>query len=324
MSKTYAIGIDMGNNSTSIGIVDTQGNVINKSSISSDDQNITEHIDTISNHLLALIDSLGGINNIKGIGLASSESNYFTGCVEFAPDHKWSGNTPIAQILSDRLQLHVTLTNNANAEAMGEMEYGIAQGMKDFILLSLDNEVCRGTVANGEIIYGHKIFTGKSGHISMHNDRGRICKCGKKDCLEAYCSTDGIVTTAMELLSSTSEDSVLRNIPQNRLTFDSIYEALLKEDELAKETYRFTADLVGQLLADLVAYSSPKAFILSGKVAKSNEFFRQIISESFEANILKIYAGKTKVLTSSTESSDAIILGCSALAWNSRLTEALN
>lgn len=144
MSKTYAIGIDMGNTVASIGIVDTQGNIISKSSIHSDYQHITEYIDAIYNHLSVLIEQQGGIDKIKGIGIASSEGNYFTGCVEFTPEHTWSGNTPIAQILADKLQLPVTLTNGANAAAMGEMEYGIAQGMKDFILISLDNEVCRG------------------------------------------------------------------------------------------------------------------------------------------------------------------------------------
>lgn len=322
MSKTYAIGIDMGNTTTSIGIVDTQGNVINKSSISSDYQNITEYIDVIYNHLSVLIEQQGGISKIKGIGIASSEGNYFTGCVEFTSNHKWSGNTPIAQILSDKLHVPVTLTNNANAAAMGEMEYGIAQGMKDFILLSLDNEVCRGSVANGEIIYGHKIFTGKSGHINVHNDRGRVCKCGKKDCLETYCSTDGIVTTALEILSTTTEDSVLRNIPQSELTFEDISQASTKGDKLAREVYRFTGDILGQLLSDLIAYSSPKAFVLSGKVAKSNEFFIQTIKESFEANLLKIYEGKTKILPSNIENTDAIILGTSLLAWNSKLIEA--
>ncbi len=322
MSKAYAIGIDMGNTNTSIGIVDTLGNVINKSNISSDYQNIAEYINAICDHLTALIEQQGGTNNIKGIGIASPEGNYFTGCVDFAPDHRWRGNTPIVQILSEKLQLPITLTNNANAAAMGEMEYGIAQGMKDFIFLSLDNEVCRGSVANGEIIYGHRLFTGKSGHLNVHNDNGRICKCGKKDCLEAYCSIDGIVTTALELLSSRTEYSTLRNIPQDELMFEDVYEASLKGDILAKEVYFFTADLLGQLLSDLVAYSSPKAFILSGKIAKANVFFIQAIKESFEANLLKIYAGKTKILTSNIDNSDAIILGTSLLAWNPKLIEA--
>lgn len=322
MIKTYAIGIDMGNTSTSIGIVDTQGNIISKSSICSDHQNITEYIDAISTHLSALVEQQGATGTIKGIGIASSEGNYFTGCVEFAPEHIWSGNTPIARILADKLQLPVTMTNGANAAAMGEMEYGIAQGMKDFIFISLDNDVCRGAVANGEIIYGHKIFTGKSGHINVHNDRGRVCKCGRKDCLEAYCSTDGIITTALELLSSTKEPSILRNNPQNELTFDDIYQASIQGDRLAKEVYRFTGNIFGQLLSDLIAYSSPKAFVLSGKVSKANDFFIQTIKESFEENLLKIYAGKTKILTSNIENSDAIILGSSLLVWNSQLIEA--
>lgn len=322
MSKTYAIGIDMGNTNTAIGIVDTQGNVIDKSSISSDYQNIYQYIDAIYNHLTVLIEQHGGVDNIIGIGIASSEGNYFTGCIQYSSNHKWNGDTPIAQILSERLKLPVTLTNNANASAMGEMEYGIAQGMRDFILLSLDSEVCRGTVANGEIIYGHKIFSGKSGHINVHNDRGRICKCGKKDCLEAYCSTDGIVFTALELLSSTTEDSILRYIPRNELTFEDVYKASIQEDKIAREVYRFTADLLGQLLSDLIAYSSPKAFILSGEVAHSNEFFIQTIQESLEANLLKIYAGKTKILISDIKNADAIILGTSLLAWNSKLIES--
>lgn len=321
MNKTYAIGIDMGNTGTSIGIVDTQGNVIKKNNFSSDFQNISEYIDAIYNHLRVLIEQQGGINTIKGIGIASSEGNYFTGCIEYPSNHRWNGNIHIAQILSDKLQVPVTVTNKANAAAMGEMEYGIAQGMTDFILLSLDNEVCRGTVANGEVIYGHKIFTGKSGHINVHNDRGRVCKCGKKDCLEAYCSTDGIVATALELLSSTQEDSILRHIPQSELSFEDVYDASIKGDKLAREVYRFTADLVGQVLSDLIAYSSPKAFVFSGKVARSNDFFIQTIQESFESNLLKIYEGKAKILTSNIENSDAIILGTSLLAWNSKLIE---
>lgn len=321
MNKTYAIGIDMGNTSTSIGIVDTQGNVISKSSFDSDSLTITEYIDTICNRLSVLIEQQGGKDKIKGIGIASSEGNYFTGCVDFSSEHKWSGNTPIAEILSDKLQLPVTLTNTANAAAAAEMHYGITQGMNDFILLSLDNEVYRGAVANGEVIYGHKIFTGKSGHINVHNDRGRICKCGKKDCLEAYCSTDGIVKTALELLSSTTEDSILRITPQDELTFENVYDASIKGDKLALEVYRFTADLLGQLLSDLIAYSSPKAFVLSGKVACSNAFFIKTIQESFDANLLQIYIGKTKILTSAIEDSNAIILGTSLLAWNSKLVE---
>lgn len=323
MSKTYAIGIDMNNINTSIGIVDSQGNITNKSSISSDHQNIAEYINALHNHLTIQINQIGDFEKIKGIGIASPQGNYFTGCLEFPPMHRWSGNTPIVEILSERLQLPVTLTNNANAAAMGEMEYGIAQGMNDFILLSLDKELHRSAVANGEIIYGHKAFVGKSGHTNVHNDRGRICKCGKKDCFEAYCSTDGIVATVIELLSATPQNSVLRNIPQNKLTFDDIHQALIIGDKLAEEVYLFTADLLGQLLADLAAYSSPKAFILSGRVSNSNSFFIEAIKNAFKANVLKIYA-KTKILTSNIENIDAVILGTSLLVLRSELAEVLD
>lgn len=322
MSKTYAIGIDMNNTKTTIGIVDAQGNIINKKSISSDYENIAEYIDAIYNHLSSLIEEQGGRDKIIGIGMAAPDSNYFTGCLEFTPDHKWKGSTPITQILSDNLQLPITLTNNANAAAIGELEYGLANGLKDFILISLDDEVSRGTVANGEIIHGHKLFSGKTGHINLHNKRGRICNCGRKDCLEAYCSTDGLVTTALELLSTNTNDSILRNIPQQELTFEHIFEASTKGDKLAKETYLFTAHLIGQVLSDLIAYSSPKAFIFSGKIAMNNEFFIQAIRTSFESNLMDVYKGKTKIVTSKLNHTDSIILGSSLLVLKSEFAEA--
>lgn len=322
MIKTYAIGIDMGNTVTSIGIVDTQGCIVDKKMIDSYFQNITEYIDEIYKLVSVLIEQQGGIDKIAGVGISSSDSNYFTGCLQFSPEYSWGGNIPIVQILTDKLRLPVALTNRANAAAMYQMQYGTARGMNDFILLSLDQDVCRGAVANGEIIYGHKVFTGKAGHINVHNDRGRVCKCGKRDCLEAYCSTDGIVATALELLVSNDMPSVLRNIPESDLTFEVINEAAIQGDGVAKEVFRFTGEILGQSLSDLTAFSSPKAFILSGKVAKSNEFFIEVIQKSFQESLFHVYAGKAKILISDIDGSDAVIQGASLLARNTKRVEA--
>lgn len=313
--KLYTVGIDIGGTNTVFGIVDEQGHILSHDGIKTKDYpDINVYADTVAGHLRSLIEAAGGIELINGIGVGAPNANYYTGQIEQAPNLPWKGTIPLARMLRERLTLPVTLTNDANAAALGEMTYGVAHGMKDFIMITLGTGVGSGIVINGRLVYGHDGFAGELGHVIVRRG-GRLCGCGRRGCLETYCSATGIVRTVHEMLSSTDTPSLLRDIPLDKVTSKDIYDAAEQGDKLALEIFRFTGTVLGEAFADFIAFSSPEAIVLFGGLAKAGEYIIAPIREAMDANVMSIYKGKTRLLTSALKDSDAAVLGASALAW---------
>jgi len=258
-------------------------------------------------------------DEIKGIGAGTPNGNYFTGSIEFAPNLRWKGVIPFAQMLEDRVGIPVALTNDANAAAIGEMTYGAARGMKDFIVITLGTGVGSGIVVNGQMVYGHDGFAGELGHVIMRRTNGRMCGCGRAGCLEAYTSATGVARTAREYLELKQDaQTLLRNIPIDDINSKDVFDAAIAGDEMAKEIFRFTGEMLGEAFADFVAFSSPEAIILFGGLAKAGDLIMNPIRESMERNLLSIFKNKVKLIFSELKESDAAVLGASALGWEVR------
>jgi glucokinase len=315
MEKPYAIGIDIGGTNTVFGIVDKRGHIINQGSIKTAAyKEINEYVENLAAGVQGIIDQVGGSGNIKGIGVGAPNGNYFTGCIEFAPNLPWKGVIPLAQMLTDKLNVPVALTNDANAAAIGEMTYGAARGMKDFIVITLGTGVGSGIVVNGQLVYGHDGFAGELGHTTIIRE-GRICGCGKKGCLETYSSATGVARTAREFIETRKDPSLLRELKPEDITSKDVYDAAAQGDKLAQEIFEYTGRLLGESFADFVAFSSPEAIILFGGLTKSGKFIFDPVRKHMEENLLPIFRNKIKLLMSELKESDAAVLGASALGW---------
>lgn len=316
MERPYVVGIDIGGTNTVFGIVDARGTIIASSAVKTQIYpTADEYVDEVCKNLLPLIISQGGVEKIKGIGIGAPNGNFYSGTIEFAPNLPWKGIIPLAAMFEERLGIPTALTNDANAAAVGEMTYGAARGMKDFIMITLGTGVGSGIVVNGQVVYGHDGFAGELGHVIVRRENGRLCGCGRHGCLETYCSATGVARTAREILAARTDSSLLRNTPSESITSKDVYDAALQGDKLAQEIFEFTGKILGELLADAIAFSSPEAIVLFGGLAKSGDYIMKPIQKAIDDNILKIYQGKTKLLVSELKDSDAAVLGASALAW---------
>ena len=317
MEEKYAVGVDVGGQSCKIGVVDTEGEILVSSVMSSKGfVKGEDFVSALADAILELIDRSGTKGKIVGVGVGAPNGNYYTGTIAFAPNLPWAahGSVDFSRMLSEKLSgLPVTLTNDANAAAMGEMTYGVAKGLKHFIMITLGTGVGSGIVVNGEILYGSDGFAGELGHTCAVRHGGRLCGCGKTGCLETYCSATGVARTAREWLDMNDEPSLLRD--KVEITSKDVYEAALQGDALAKSIFEYTGHILGAQLADFVAFSAPEAIVLFGGLARAKEFIYEPVVEAMEANTLKIWKNKVKVLFSSLKESDAAILGASALAW---------
>jgi glucokinase len=315
--QQLAIGIDIGGTGTKFGIVDRNGNILFSNEISSRNHSEVEgFIDELHENVHSMIERAGGSGRIKGIGVGAPNGNFYSGTVEYAPNLPWKGIIPFAKMMEGKFKLPVVLTNDANAAAIGEMMYGAAQGMRDFIMITLGTGVGSGIVANGKLIYGHDGFAGELGHtITIPN--GRLHEgTGKHGSLESYASATGVRLTAIEMMSKTTDPSLLRDIPVDQITSKKVYEAAVRGDKLAKEVFDFTGQILGLALANFVMFSSPEAIILFGGLTKAGDLILQPTRESMEANLLKVSQNKVKILVSHLKESDAAILGASALVWD--------
>ena len=318
MEKPYVVGIDIGGTNTVFGIVDARGTIIASSSIKTAGYpTAEEYADEVCKNLLPLIIANGGVDKIRGIGVGAPNGNYYTGTIEFAPNLPWRGILPLAAMFEERLGIPTALTNDANAAAIGEMTYGAARGMKDFIMITLGTGVGSGIVINGQLVYGHDGFAGELGHVIVRRD-GRQCGCGRKGCLETYCSATGVARTAREFLVARPEPSLLRDIPAEDIVSKDVFDAAVRGDKLAQDIFEYTGRILGEALADFIAFSSPEAIILFGGLAKSGDYIMKPIRKAIDDNILKIYEGKTKLLISELKDADAAVLGASALGWEVR------
>lgn len=314
---SLAIGIDIGGTGTKFGIVDRNGNVLFSSEISTKKHSHVEtFIDELYDAVLELINKTGGVGRMKGIGVGAPNGNFYTGTIEYAPNLPWKGIVPLAKLLENKFQLPVTLTNDANAAAIGEMMYGAAKGMKDFIMITLGTGVGSGIVANGQLIYGHDGFAGELGHAVVIPDGRFHPGTGKHGSLEIYASATGVKLTALELLNKSAEDSLLRVVPEAEMDSKKVYDAAIKGDKIAKEVFEYTGKILGLALANAVMFSSPEAIILFGGLTKAGDFILRPTQEHMEANLIKIFQNKVKLIVSHLKESDAAILGASALVWN--------
>ena len=314
---SFVIGVDIGGTGTKFGIVDNVGNVLFSSEISTKKhEQVHTFIDELHEKLSELIDKVGGFGRIKGIGVGAPNGNVYTGNLEYAPNLPWKGVVPLAKMLQDKFRLPVKLTNDANAAAVGEMMYGAAQGMKDFIMITLGTGVGSGIVANGQLIYGHDGFAGELGHTTIIPEGRLHPGTGKKGSLESYASATGVTNTAIELLASSDRPSLLRGVPHEQLNSKVVFDAASKDDEIAKEVFNFTGEILGRALANFVMFSSPEAIILFGGLTKSGDFLLKPTREHLEANVIQIFQNKVKILVSHLKESDAAILGASALVWD--------
>ena len=314
--QQLAIGIDIGGTGTKFGIVDRNGNILFSSEISSrNHEEVEGFIDELYDNLHTMIQRAGGPGRIKGIGVGAPNGNYYTGTVEYAPNLPWRGIIPLAKMVESKFKLPVVLTNDANAAAIGEMMYGAAQGMKDFIMITLGTGVGSGIVANGHLIYGHDGFAGELGHTIIIPN-GRMHEgTGKRGSLESYASATGVRLTAIEMLQNSNEPSLLRDVPAEKMDSLKVFEAAVMGDQLAKSIFEFTGQILGLALANFVMFSSPEAIILFGGLTKAGDLILKPTRENMEANVIQVFQNKVKILVSHLKEADAAILGASALAW---------
>ena len=318
--KPYVIGLDLGGTNSVFGIVDSRGEIKATTAIKTGGFESAEaYVDACINALQPIIEQVGGIETIKAMGIGAPNANYYKGTIEFAPNLPWAHNgiVPLAQMFSDRLGgIPVAMTNDANAAALGEMVYGVARGMKNFIVITLGTGVGSGIVVNGQLLYGSDGFAGELGHVTMvRGEEGRTCGCGRKGCLEAYCSATGVARTARELLAKTTRPSLLRDIKPEDITSLEVSIAAGKGDELANEIYEFTGKMLGEACADFAAFSSPEAFIFFGGMVKAGELIMKPIRESYEKHVMPIFRGKAQFLVSGLDGASAAVLGASAVGW---------
>lgn len=319
-SKPYVIGIDMGGTNTVFGIVDARGVVLTSDSIKTrKHSNINDYIDELHSGITRLMDAIDAHDKIYGIGVGAPNANYYTGMIEDGVNLPWPTPVPFAQLLRDKFGIPVAITNDANAAAIGEMTYGAARGLKDFIMITLGTGVGSGIVVNGQLVYGHDGFAGELGHVIVKRNNGRLCGCGRAGCLETYCSATGVARTAREFLEiREGEDSLLRAKPVDEITSKDVYDAAMAGDKLAKDVFEYTGNILGEALADFTTFTAPEAFILFGGLAKSGELLFKPVRESMERNMLSIWKNKVKILPSELKEADAAVLGASALGWEAK------
>lgn len=316
LQRPLVIGIDIGGTGTKFGIVDRDGNVLFSGEISTKKHpTIDTFIEELYTELSELIKNAGGTGRIKGIGIGAPNGNYYTGNIEYAANLVWQGIVPLAKLIEAKFKLPVVITNDANAAAIGEMTYGAAKGMKDFIMITLGTGVGSGIVANGQLIYGHDGFAGEIGHTIVIPD-GRVHEgTGKKGSLESYASATGVRLNAIEILEKSKEPSVLRKVPKDKLDSKVVYDAAIEGDKLALEIFEFTGRVLGIALANAVMMTSPEAIILFGGLTKAGDLILKPTRDHMEANLIKVFQHKIKLLISHLKESHAAILGASALAW---------
>ncbi len=316
--KPYVIGLDLGGTNSVFGIVDSRGEIKATTAIKTQGySDVKDYVKASVDALEVIIEEVGGIETIQAMGIGAPNGNYYQGTIEFAPNLEWGHNTvvPLAKLFSEALGVPVALTNDANAAAIGEMIYGVARGMKNFIVITLGTGVGSGIVINGQVVYGCDGFAGELGHTIIRRENGRLCGCGRHGCLEAYCSATGVARTARELLQTRKDRSLLREYNPEDITSLEVSIAAGKGDALAKEIYEFTGSLLGEACADFAAFASPEAFIFFGGLTKAGDLIMDPIKRSYDEHVLPIFRGKAKFLVSGLNGASAAVLGASAVGW---------
>ncbi len=316
--KEFAIGIDIGGTTAKFGIVNRKGEILVQDRLASNEHEVVEDfIDDLYIKLQPMIDSVGGTENIIGIGMGAPNGNFYTGTIEYAPNLKWKGIIPIADLMYKKFGIHTRLTNDANAAAMGEYLFGCTKNVKHFITITLGTGVGSGIIIDGKILLGHDGFAGELGHTTIRPG-GRLHKgTGLHGSLESYASATGVRDTAIELLTEYPEkESLLRNYSINELTSQTVYECALQGDSIANEIFEFTGQILGEALANFVMFSSPAAIVLFGGLTKAGNLILNPTKKHMELNLLPIFQNKVKILFSQLQEADAAILGASSLVMD--------
>ena len=317
VSQQLAIGIDVGGTNTVFGIVDHRGEIKYRGAISTRKHELIEdYLDELYAAVEPALDHVGGKPYIKGIGIGAPNGNYYSGTIEFAPNLIWKGIIPFADLMIQKFDLPCALTNDANAAAVGEMMYGAAKGMKDFIMITLGTGVGSGIVINGQVVYGHDGFAGELGHTIIIPDGRYHPGTGAKGSLETYASATGVRMTALEMLEKyPDQDTLLRNYPLPDIDSRVVYDCAIQGDKMANDIYKYTGEILGKALANFVMFSSPSAIILFGGLCKAGDLIMKPTKEHMEANLLPIFQNKVRIIFSELKEADAAILGASALVW---------
>jgi glucokinase len=308
------IGIDIGGTNTVLGVINREGEILVEDFFGTRDfSSDVDFVEKLAEYIQKML--LTNKNfELQGIGIGAPNGNYYTGKIESAPNINWAKNVPLVDMLSKKFNVEIKLTNDANAAALGEMLYGSANGIKDFILITLGTGLGSGFVVNGELVLGHDGFAGELGHVNAVSG-GRLCGCGRQGCLETYVSATGIRTTVLEMMRFLSEDSILRKIPAKEITSKNIYEAAKKGDKLALKVFDFTAKVLGEKLADIVAITSPKAIIFFGGLSAAADILFPATNKYMEENLMPIYRNKVKLKQSALMDKNVAVLGAAALIW---------
>lgn len=319
-AKSLVIGLDLGGTNSVFGVVDSKGEIITTTSIKTQaypsvDQYVMESVKAVKQ----IAEQVGGMEKIRAMGIGAPCGNYYKGTIEHAANLVWAkGIVPLANMFVNELGIPVVVTNDAKAAAMGEMKYGVAVGMKNFVELTLGTGVGSGIVANGQLIYGFDGFAGELGHMIVEPD-GRPCGCGRKGCLETYCSATGVVRTAIAMLEESSEATSLRDIATDKLTSYEVYKAAMAGDAMAQEVFKQTGRRIGIACANIATFLSPEAFIFFGGLAQAGELLLRPIEKAYNENVLSLYKGKARFLMSGLDGAKAAILGASAIAWDLKI-----
>ena len=316
MNSQLVVGIDIGGQTTKLGVVNIQGTVLAQTVIRTDTYSEVEpYIAELADAIKRIINEAGAEGKVRGIGVGAPNGNYYKGTIENAVNIAWGRSTiQFAKLLSEAMNgIPVALTNDANAAAVGEMTYGAARGMKNFIMITLGTGVGSGIVINGDVVYGHDGFAGELGHVTAVRNNGRACNCGKTGCLEAYASATGVARTAREWLELTDEPSLLRNL--DSIASKDVFDAAKEGDKLALKIFEFTGKMLGRSFADFIAFSAPEAIVLFGGLARAKEFLLEPMETAMNENVVSIWKNKVKIVFSQLKESDAAILGASALGW---------
>lgn len=315
-AKSLVIGLDLGGTNSVFGIIDREGKVLTTTSIKTQGyQNVESYVEDSVKAVMQIVEQVGGMEKIHAMGIGAPCGNYHNGTIEQAANLAWAkGVVPLADMFVSRLNIPVAITNDANAAAMGEMIYGEAVGMKNFVELTLGTGVGSGIVANGQLIYGCDGFAGELGHMVVEPE-GRPCGCGRKGCLETYCSATGVVRTTVAMLEESTEPTSLRDIPREELSSYEVYKAAMAGDAMAQEVFRQTGRRIGVACANIATFLSPEAFIFFGGLAQAGDLLFRPMEEAYNENVLSLYRGKAKFLKSGLDGAKAAVLGASAIAW---------
>ncbi len=317
LDKPYVIGLDMGGTNSVFGIVDQRGTILAQTAIKTKAYpDVKDYVAAAVEALQPALDVVGGIDKVRGMGIGAPNGNFYNGTIEYAANLIWEGVVPIAELFEEALGIPCRVTNDANAAAMGEMTYGVARGMKNFIMITLGTGVGSGIVVDGHIVYGSDGFAGELGHFVVdHTEEGRQCGCGRHGCLETYCSATGVARTAREILSRSDEPSPLRELEPESITSFDVFQAAEKGDKLACEIFKFTGELLGRSCADFATFNTPEAFVFFGGLTKAGEYLMDPLRRAYDENVLNIFKGKATLLVSTLKGAEAAVLGASALGW---------